>query len=49
MPYYIGLRPFFRFNAYMNVSDALRETHAPVILKQKTNKISGFMNGRFSG
>jgi len=29
MPYYMGLTPFFRFNAYMNVSDALRKKHAP--------------------
>jgi ribosomal protein S18 acetylase RimI-like enzyme len=29
MPYYLGLFPFFRFNSYMNVSDALRKKHAP--------------------
>lgn len=29
MPYYMGLTSFFRFNAYMNVSDALRKKHAP--------------------
>ena len=29
MPFYMGLLPFSRFNAYMNVSDALRKKHAP--------------------